>query len=227
MQKPVLIIVLLFAKSFLHAQENRKMPVWAATFTGAILPLPAVNIGIQPGIYWRLNERFSGVTEITFRTGKRADKDSEAVDKKYLRIQQELRYHFKRKKNKGDWYTGLRLAYAQRQFADINSGFYATGNPGSDKGFYYDQARIKSPVFSSSLQLGIIIHGKKKIAADLFAGIGARFIRTTYSDAVNLAPGTRTRPSGSPVFYASYDFNGAAVWLHANAGVRLLYQISK
>lgn len=227
MQRPFFVIVLLFANGFLHAQEAKKESLWAASFTAAILPLPAVNIGIQPGIYWRWNERFSAMTEFTLRTGKRADKDSEAVDKKYWRVQQEWRYHFRRKKHKGDWYTGLRLAYAQRKFADINSGFYATGSPGSDKGFYYDKAHIKSPVFSTALQGGIILHGKKRLSADLFTGIGARFIKTTYSDAVNLASGTRTRPSGSPVFYASYDFNGSGVWLQVNAGVRLLWQISK
>lgn len=208
-------------------QEDPASRSWAASITGAILPLPEINIGIQPGLYYRFSERFSLITEMTIRTGKKADKDSEAVDKQYFRVQPEIRYHFKTKKSKRDMYTGLRLSYAIRKFADINSGFYATEKPGGDKGFYYDKAKISSPVFTSSVQTGVLLTGKKKFSADIFAGIGARFIKTRYTDQVNPAPGTRSRPSGTPVFYASYDYNGSAVWLQVNAGFRLLYHFGK
>lgn len=227
MQKTVIAIVFLFATGFLHAQVRTPKPVVAASLTGAILPLPGVSTGVQPGILWRWSLRFSTLTEFTLRTGKRDDRDSEAVNRHYWRLQQEFRYHFGWKKKRTEYYTGLRLAYAQRKFNDINSGFYATERPGGSKGFYYDKASISSPVFTTSLQFGVQVHGKKKLSADIFSGIGARFIKTTYSGLVNPAPGTRSRPSASPAFYASYDYNGAGVWFHANAGLRLVYHFGK
>lgn len=226
MRKWLFLAGIVLAAVRLSAQPGKTGNRWAASLTGAILPMPAVNIGLQPGLLYRFSDQFSLLTEITLRLGKRADKDSEAVDKHYFRIQQEYRFHFGKKKG-GRYYAGLRLAYSARRFADVTSGFYSSESPGSDKGFYYDKAKISSPVFSSSLQAGLLLKRKKRWTADLFGGIGARFVNTTYSDLVNAAPGIRARPSDKPVFYASYAYNGSAVWLHMNAGVRLLWFLSK
>ena len=227
MRKLAFILFIPIASSSLQAQKIKQDDKWAASLTGAIIPLPEFNAGIQPGIQYKLSDRFSLSTEITIRVGNKADKDSEAVDKKYFRIQPELRYHFPFKKRKNNMYAGLRLSYAIRKFADVNKGFYSTQSPGGEEGYYYDKAKINSPVFTSSVQLGTIVSSQKKLSADVFMGIGARFITTKYTDIVNPVSGIRIRPTDGPQFYASYSVNGSVTWLHVNAGLRLVYHFGR
>jgi hypothetical protein len=222
MRKSFFIFILLFVSYSIAAQKAKTENKWTASLTGAIIPLPEFNAGIQPGINYQFSDRLSLLTEITIRVGNKADKDSEAVNKKYFRIQPELRYNFFNKKRKRNDYAGLRLSYAVRKFADINKGFYAIKRPGDD-GFFYDKANINSPVITSSIQFGTMFSAGKKLSIDLFTGIGARFIKTAYTDVVNPIKGMRSRPADGPVFYASYSYDGNLTMFYLNAGLRLMY----
>lgn len=193
------------------------------TITGALLPLPEFNAGIQPGIRFHFNERYSLLSEVCFRVGNSANKDSEAVNKKYIRIQEELRIQLpgtsRHKK-----YVGVRLAAANRRFDDINGGFYALDKRKAQQGVFYDRASINSPVFSLSAQGGMVFAFSKQLGLDVFAGIGARYIKTRYTDVVNPRPGNRPPdPDGSAV-YASYSFDGTMIGLQLNAGLRLCWR---
>jgi hypothetical protein len=227
MRKPGFILFILFFPAPLLAQQSKQESKWAASITGAFIPLPGFNAGIQPGLVYRFNDRFSLLTEITIRVGNKADRDSEAVDKKYFRIQPELRYRISALKSKNNVYAGFRCSYSIRQFADVNNGFYSINDPRGDDGYYYDKARISSPVLTTSLQAGTIFSAGKKLSIDLFTGIGARFIQTTYTDVLNPVKGVRSKPADGPVFYASYSYNGSLTWFHLDAGVRLIYHFGQ
>jgi len=227
MRKFVFFLFKLLFSAALFAQGTKQDSKWAASLTGAFIPLPEFNAGIQPGLVYRFNDRFSLLTEVTIRVGNKADKDSEAVDKKYFRIQPELRYRISALKSKNNIYAGFRCSYSIRRFADVNNGFYSINDPRGDDGYYYDRARISSPVFTTSLQAGTILSAGKKLSIDIFAGIGARFIKTTYTDVLNPVKGLRAKPADGPVFYASYSYNGSLTWFHLNAGLRLLYHFGQ
>lgn len=220
MRKLFSIGFLLLMHSSLKAQKPAGQ--WFATLTGAFVPLPEFNVGIQPGLGYRLSDRFSILTEVTIRLGNKADKDSEAVGKQFFRVQPELRYHLSGKKRKQDTYAGFRCSYSIRKFADMNKGFYATEFPG-DEGFYYDYAKISSPVITTSLQFGSLFPAGKKISIDIFAGVGARFIKTEYSDIINPVAGIRPHAPDGPAFYASYSYQDNITWLHLNGGLRFVY----
>ncbi len=220
----ILFFILISVSISTFAQDKSKENPWVASLTGAILPLPEFNVGIQPGIMYKFNDRISLLTEITLRVGNKADADSEAVDKKYLRIQPELRYNLRSKKRIRNDYLGFRFSYASRSFSDVNGGFYATQNPG-DEGFFYDRAKINSPVVTSSIQYGTILSSSKRFSIDVFIGLGLRFVNTEYTDVSNPIRGTRTRSVDGPTFYASYSYNGSLIWFHVNGGLRLFWNI--
>ncbi len=223
MRKVFFMVFGLLVFSSLSGQEVKPEGKWSASLTGAFIPLPEFNFGVQPGLEYRFTNRLSLLTEITIRIGNSADKDAEAINKKYFRIQPEVRYNFYSKKRNRNDYAGLRMSWATRKFDDINRGFYATSRSGDD-GFYYDQAKITSPVITSSLQVGTVFPAGTKVSVDMFLGLGVRFITTDYTDVVNAFAGVRTRPAdGRPVFYASYSYEDQLTWFHMNAGIRGIY----
>ena len=224
-----LMIISCFVFSSVNAQDTRRFVTeekWSASLTGAIIPLPEFNAGIQPGIWYRFSERISFSTEVTLRLGKDTDHDSSGINRKYFRIQPELRYMFPAKKSKWESYLGLRLSWATRKFERMD-GFYAL-NDQREIGFYYDRAKLNSPVTTASLQGGTIIPFGSDIALDLFMGFGARFIKTTYSDIVNPVSGTRPpRSVTGPYFFSSYSIEGNLTWFHLNTGFRLIYHFGQ
>lgn len=218
MRSFLVVILLIFSTSIL-AQKAEEEKKWSASITGAIIPLPEINVGIQPGLAYQFNDRYALSTEVTIRLGNKDDKNLEAINKQYFRVQPELRYYLKSKKRKRKDYTGLRLSYASRKFEDITKGFYANKFPGNN-GIFYDRAKINSPVFTTSIQYGTDLPINKNFSFDFFLGMGIRSIRTTYTDVINPIPGVRSRPADGPSLYASYSYNGKVLWFHFNSGFR-------
>ncbi|HEV7781591.1 MAG TPA: hypothetical protein VGO58_10005 [Chitinophagaceae bacterium] len=147
-----LFIMSLFSFSSLTAQRRfATEEKWSASLTGAFISLPEFNAGIQPGVGYRFNDRLSLLTEITIRIGNKTAKDSAAIDKKYFRIQPELRYYFQSKRRKREDYAGLRLSWATRKFEKVN-GFY-TADAKTDAGYFMTGQRstVRSPLHRSSL----------------------------------------------------------------------------
>lgn len=221
-------ILLLLISARLFAQENKPETEpevkpeanWYASLSGAVIPFPQWDLGIQPGIGYRLNHRVSLLAEATIRIGNKNSPKSEAFNKKYFRVQPELRYQLESKKKGRTMYAGLRLSYSIRKFTDVN-GFYSNNSAG-DQGFFYDKADINSPVFTSSLQFGSLFSVGKKLSLDVFAGTGARFINTTFANVINPISGRRVKEDG-PSIYASYTYEGSIVRLQFNTGLRLIY----
>ena len=221
MRKPVFFTFLfLFLYSSLKAQSEKKQGGWAVTLTGALIPISQPGLGIQPGVEYRFNDRYSLLTEITIPVNGKNSKDSSELDKKYFRIKSEMRYSFFSKNKSSHLYAGLQVSRASRQFINQNSFYYDDRN--TDSGYYYSKAAINSPVSTLSLQFGTII-AKGRFAVDLFTGIGARFIHTAITDVKDPVRTVIAKAAEGPSFTASYSYAGNVTLLHLTGGVRLMW----
>jgi len=212
--------LLLFFYSSLTAQSEKKQGGWAATLTAGLIPISQPGLGIQPGFEYRFNDRYSLLAEITIPVNGKNSKDSSELDKKYFRIQSELRYSFLSKSKGSHMYAGLRASRSSRKFINQNS-FYYDGRS-NDSGYYYNRASIISPVTTFSLQFGAIF-SKKRFAVDVFTGIGARFIHTNITDIQNPVRSLITKAAEGPSFTASYSYKGNVSMLQVNVGIRLIW----
>jgi hypothetical protein len=215
---------LLILPSLTNAQQKAPQGRWTATFTPALIPLPTGGqFGIQPGIEYAINSRLAILTEVTFQTGKNQHNDSIALDKEYLRIKPELRYYLVGRENRISSYVSLQASYTFRSFSNKNAGYYYD-NFTHDSVFAFDEAAISSPITTFSFQYGLVLSDGKRMAADLFAGMGLRFINTTFNNVVNLR---RERTNGTSDAYtaaASYQKKGKVSEMYFNAGVRFMFR---
>ena len=216
------IILLLFYHSSLTAQSDSIQKGWAATFTAALIPISQPGLGLQPGIEYRFNDRLSLLAEVSIPIYKKVSKDSSEMNKKYLRIKSEMRYSLLSKNKKSHLYTGFQVSRASRTFISLNSFYYDNNN--TDSGYYYSKANINSPVTTISLQFGTIISfSDRRLALDLFAGIGGRFINTEITNIIDPVRSAIRRPDSGPSFIASYSYAGNITMLQLNGGVRLMW----
>ena len=222
MRKPVFFtFILLIFYSSLTAQSEKKQAGWAAAVSGALIAISQPGLAIQPGIEYRFNDRYSLLGEITIPVNRKSSKDSSELDKKYFRVQTELRYSLFSKSKKSHMYAGLRASRSGRKFINQNSFYF--DNRSTDSGYYYNRASINSPVTTFSLQFGTIF-SKKRFAVDLFAGIGARFIHTAISNIENPVRSRIPKAADGPSFTASYSYAGSVTMLHLNGGIRLMWR---
>jgi hypothetical protein len=210
----------LFFYSSLIAQSGKQPGGWAVTLTGALIPISQPGLGIQPGVEYRLNDRYSLLGEVTIPANKKNSKDSSELNKKYFRVKTELRYSFLSKSKTSHLYTGFQVSRASRQFINQNS-FYLD-NKSTDSGYYYNKASVNSPITTVSIQFGTIL-SKKRFAVDLFAGVGARFIHTAISNIENPVRSAIRTPDSGLSFTASYCYAGNVTLFHLNGGIRLLW----
>lgn len=221
MRKPVYFTFLfLFLYTSLAAQSEKKKGGWATTLTAAFIPISQPGLGIQPGLEYRFNDRYSLLAEITIPVNKKNSRDLSELNKKYFRLKSEIRYSLLSKSKKNHMYTGLQVSGSSRKFINQNSFYYDSRK--TDSGFYYSKASINSPVTSVSVQVGSIF-SKGRFALDLFTGIGARFIKTTITDIENPTRSAIRHPDSGPSFTASYSYSGNITLFHLNIGIRLMW----
>jgi hypothetical protein len=218
MRKFVVILFLVLSSS-LFAQENSGQKGWAATLTVAAIPISQPGLGVQPGIEYRFNDRFSLLAEITIPLNKKNSKDSLELNKQYIRFKTEIRYSLFPKNKKSHYYTGFQVSSSQRKFTNV-AGFYYDERH-TDSVFYYDKASINSPVTTVSAQFGTIVT-KGRFAMDVFAGIGARFIHTTISNIENPVRSVIMSADGLRLT-ASYSYKGNITMFHFNGGIRFMW----
>jgi hypothetical protein len=218
MRKLILIFFLLLSLS-LQAQKNSSQKGWAATLAGALIPISQPGLGIQPGVEYRFNDRFSLLAEIAIPLNKKDSKDSSELNKQYLRFKSEIRYSLLSKSKKNHLYAGFQVSTSSRRFIYQNGFIY--DKQGADSVTYFSKASINSPVTTVSLQFGSIIT-KGRFAVDVFAGIGARFIHTTISNVEIPVRGVILRADGLRLT-ASYSYAGNATMIHLNGGVRFMW----
>jgi hypothetical protein len=221
MRKPVFFTVLfLLLYSSITAQTEKQNGGWAVTLAPALIPISQPGFGIQPGVEYRFNDRYSLLAEITIPANKKNSRDSSELNKKYFRFKSEIRYSLLGKNKKSHMYTGLQVSGSNRKFINQNSFYF--DNRKTDSGYYYSKASINSPVTTVSVQLGSIF-SKGRFAVDVFTGIGARFIKTTITGIENPTRSAIRKPDSGPSFTASYSYLGNIIMLQLNAGIRFMW----
>lgn len=230
MRDLILIIVSLFFFNLTCLAQGKDTIIerkWAVSITTVLLPLPVRNVGIQPGIEYRISKKVSLLSEVTFQLTGKQKKDSTTADRKYFRIKPEIRYLFSPHKNKSgnilyQSYIGLQFSYTNRNFTNFKNGYYFDDSP-RDSAYFFSQSKIKSPIKTISFQSGVIINVAKRLYTDLFFGIGLRFINTSFSDITNLRKGKAPTKFIAP--FESYKYLGNISRIHFNGGLRLLYKL--
>jgi hypothetical protein len=193
------------------------------SLTPAIVQTPWLKLGVQPGIEFRINDRLFLLTEITFVT--HGHNDSSSRNSKYFRIKPELRYTLCEPFPGFKIYGGLQVAYSYRKWDNLNEGCYNIKNENTYK-INYTKCSIKSPIFTSSLQVGALIPASKHFYFDFFMGLGVRTIFTDYYNVENASTDAyNTRvckifPSPDPAYWV----NGTLSRFHSNIGLRFLYR---
>lgn len=164
------------------------------------------------------------LTEFTIVTNP--GKDSSALQSHYFRIKPELRY-FIREKRKSAFrpYTGIQFSYIYRKWMDMNRGSYFEEKIYEDSAIAYNSAAIKSPVFTSSAQLGTLINIGRHFSFDLFWGLGIRIINTRYSQVENTVKQYRVPPKCKILITPdpAWWINGTVTRVHFNTGFRFIY----
>jgi hypothetical protein len=218
---PLSFLIFIFPFS-LNAQKDSSNRKWAFSFTLASVPVPGNwLIAIQPGVGYQPNPHFLISAEVAFQTGRKNDPDSIFMEKKYVRIKPEIKYFFSDSKGFKD-YFGVQFSYAIRSFIS-GKGYYYNHLPG-DSVVHYDQARINSPIITSSIQLGSLMVVVRSFMLDFFIGAGLRSINTDYAETVNPQPGHRPKHLGGiPLTEPSYYYPGSQIRFQANFGIRILY----
>ena len=218
----LLIISLTISGHFAIAQNGNEGK-WAISYSPAIIT-PKFKYGIQPGVEYKINQRLDLLTELTFLIGQ--NRDSSFSNMQYVRIKPELRWNFLQRTRWLGNYIGLQLSYSFRNWQDINGGSYFQKPQEYDTTISYDRAKINSPVFTASIQSGILFSISKKFSFDLFYGMGIRVIHTDYSELVN--GNAKKYYSGTickmiPLPDPAFRFAGNISRFHLNAGLRILY----
>lgn len=221
MKKIICFAVFLTSYLFTPAQKPLQKKTLAITCSPAIQVAPYGQFTVQPGIEYKINEHFSFLTDFAFLLRKKFV-DSSTLNRKFLRIKSEIKYHFPEGWKDFKFYLGLQCAYSFRKFDDLNGGSYA--NAKMDSTYSFNAASIKSPVFTSTVQMGLEFF-LNHFALSFFQGLGVRVVNTSYSNVVNLGRHAFYEPRGpdyigpTPAHY----YNGTVVRGQYNIGVRLAY----
>ena len=220
MRKLILSICLFQFYFIASAQESK----WGVSFTPAIILSTQLHYGLQTGIEYYINEHLSILTEFAFTTAKNINPSYE--NSKYFRIKPELRYNFPESKWGLHTYTAFQLSYSYRKWEDQNGGIYFNHKLYDDSSVSYSSASIKSPILTSSIQLGQTFSLSSHFTMDIFMGIGFRTIFTNYSNVQNpnKQPYYNIPRCKPPAPYPAYWLNGTVIRFHSNLGFRILYR---
>lgn len=231
MRHQLTLICLLFSLA-LQAQNNRHTSKWGVTLTPGILSIPVPNLGLMPGVEYKLSDRFYVLGDVALPIVSMYS-DSLA-DRSYFRFRTEARYMFNAfQRRRGligyfpdthyNNYIGIQLSYSHRRFHDINGGKYFKQKDNDSAAIEFDHARIKSPVFTASLQAGAIYELSSNFCIDLFMGVGFRTVNTRYSDVTNPHDAIYHR-GRHEIFPSAYLYPWTVIRPHFNGGIRLIYR---
>jgi hypothetical protein len=201
-----------------QAQKKQPATIVSATFSLPVIPGPNFDIGIQPGI--QLNFPWQSVAWVTELAIKVAHPDKPDVqDHKYFRVKSELKYFTAEKPRKSPFFVAFEVAYARRSFTNLDGGYYFTSPKNKETAFYYDAAKIRSPIFTAAFKAGWDIFLSHRLRLDMSSGLGFRHINTSFSDLVNLREDNFE--SGFRLFTPAYRFKGSLSRLHFTTCVRI------
>lgn len=190
----------------------------------SILTTPKFDVGINPSINYYLSQKISLLAETSLRVNI-PQNDSTFSNSHFSKNKIELRYKFSKT---SPFYIGIQIGYIVRKFDNLKSGNYFINSGFNSDSYSYSSASIKSNVFISTLQTGIISNISRKMKVEIFGGIGVRNINTNYSNIINNNKNTNYAypKCGSFISNDAYLFNGFVKALQINFGIRLLYKIN-
>lgn len=217
-------ISLLLLTLVLLTTASAQVSKWGVSFTPAFLATNEPRYAWQAGTEYRINDRLSILTELAIRTG--ANKDSSAFNSKYFRIKPEIRYITSKRSSGVQYYTGLQFTCSFRKWDELNGGFYFNDHLYNDSTVTYDRAKVSSPVFTASVQEGVVVELGPQFALDIFTGLGVRVINTKYTELENTGKDYYQPPTCRMLFTPNpaYWVNGTVTRFHMNMGFRVIYR---
>jgi hypothetical protein len=218
MRKTFLLLLIIFCFNTAKSQ-------WGISFTPSIVNSHSAHVGIQFGATYKFNSRLDMVTELTTAIGGK--NDPSVTDQQYFRIKPELRYYLSKREPNTGAYGGIQLSYSARSWKDVNDGFYFEERLYEDSAITFTSATVRSPVYTSSAQIGSLIAIGKHWCIDFFFGAGIRVIDTKYSDVQNTGKTYAARPSCKIMFSPdpAWWVNGTITRPHFNLGMRIIYRL--
>jgi len=121
-------------------------------------------------------------------------------------------------------YFGLQGSYSFRKFENLAGGSFVAAK--GDSTYSFDAATIKSPIFTSTIQIGGEVFWNN-FSVDLSYGAGLRIINTSYTNLINAVqheyypPGSPDRIGPIPAEW----YAGTLVRTQLNCIVRFCYYI--
>jgi hypothetical protein len=198
---------------FAQNQSDTIGKKYAITMSTVIFPY---KLGIQPGFQVRLGKRLGLVSDFGFALSNRGNNMYNEMH--FFKLASELKY-YSGKSVTGNYFS-FQAGYVYREFQAKDSGWF--WREGSSDASGYSSARINSPVLFTAIKLGRERRFREKIFADVFLGIGARYIRTSYE--VRDIHSIHLGGAGDSIFEIagySWEHEGDQVKLHTTAGLRV------
>lgn len=129
-------------------------------------------------------------------------------------------YYFTNPERNAPIYYGLELYYVNQQETRF-SGQFTPENGGVLQA--YDRANFKREKFGLNITFGVIANLTNRLKLNVFYGMGPRIRQIGYTNIVNQRPAQFEDDNGW--FVSGSRFEGYALGLDFNAGIKLLYRI--
>jgi hypothetical protein len=234
MRRQHLLLLCLLLSCTVRAQFPNHNSKWGITLSPGFVSNPNPTISINPGVEYRPGERFYLLGDIALPiVGLFRDS---LQDRTYFRFRAEARYVFNmlNRKRKGlkfflskildyDNYIGIQVSYAYRSFRDVNGGKYFKEKNNDSLAIEFDNANIKSPVFTATLQWGAIYELSNNFYIDLFMGVGVRMVTTRYSKVSNPHDAIYAR-GRHELFPYAHLYPWTVTRGQLNGGIRFIYR---
>jgi hypothetical protein len=218
-----LALVAIFIPSIILSQQSHQKRSLALSISPAIVLTPNSQLGIQPGFKYRISGHFLFSTDFAFTLGKRYF-DSLTLHRQFFRIQPSIRYDLSKSAKDIKIYFGLQGSYSFRKFENLVGGSFVAAN--GDSTYSFDAATIKSPIFTSTIQIGSEVF-LNNISIEVSYGAGVRIINTSYTNLINAIP-HEYYPPGSPDRVGPIPaewYSGTLIRTQLNVIIRFCYYI--
>jgi len=188
--------------------------IHSITLSAALFPY---QLGIQPGFQFRLGRKYDLISEFAFSLTSRGNNNYEEAH--FFKLSTELKYY--PQLAFGGSYFSFQAGYIYRRFQANDSGWYWKSNDPDATG--YSSAKFKAPVIFAVVKLGREMSLGKNFFLDVFLGLGARYIHTSYvvKDPYNLGHLGGEQDNIFEIAGYSWEHEGKQVKLNGTAGVRL------
>jgi hypothetical protein len=224
-QKQLLISALLFVNLSAHAQQDSfLLQRISVVISPALLSSYNIVAGLQTGVQYRFNEKWSGVSEIAFPVQNSNSLRIESV--RYLRIGAEIKRFGNNNMRRHKRYFSLQTRYAFRRWQEVSDDYYYERKI-LDSVVFYDKANIKTPVLSMALKLGLEFHLGRRFMIDWFSGAGARTIFTTYKKVEGARRELKPLRARGGFVISAVDYNYTVTRFHYVSGFRLGYSLGR